>query len=384
MTFARYYAPWDWTIVTGIYLDDVDKIFITQVYELSALTALIVLFLYIWATRISRSVLRQMGGELRCVIEGSREVAEGNLTYPIAADPEYGDSLASSIVNMQNKLKTVVGSVHDIVGQILRHFEDLSATSAKVNAVAQSSVDVKQRIEEMGVSINDVSEQAVGSAKNAEVCNEVSEKGTQMAKAQGTVIQTIATHIDTSAGQIEQLKHKTLEISGIANVIREIADQTNLLALNAAIEAARAGETGRGFAVVADEVRKLAESTTKATGDIATMIASIQEETNHAVECMIAIKPLVNEGFKLSSQMNEMLENIRMEASNSLQSAQYIANTMTVALLQTSRGTGASAERIVALSEEVRAEVENDAVVAGELKALSEELQKSMRFFKVS
>jgi methyl-accepting chemotaxis protein len=49
------------------------------------------------------------------------------------------------------------------------------------------------------------------------------------------------------------------------------------LALNAAIEAARAGDQGRGFAVVADEVRKLAEQSNNATGDIAKIIAEIEE-----------------------------------------------------------------------------------------------------------
>jgi methyl-accepting chemotaxis protein len=60
-----------------------------------------------------------------------------------------------------------------------------------------------------------------------------------------------------------------------------IAAQTNLLALNAAIEAARAG-AGRGFAVVADEVRKLAERSSRATREIADLIANIQKEVEAA------------------------------------------------------------------------------------------------------
>jgi methyl-accepting chemotaxis protein len=387
ITFARYYEPWDWTIITGLYLDDVDKIFVRSMYELGGVMALIVVLLSIGAILINRSVLRQMGGELSDVIESSRAFAEGNLSHPIEANPEYGDSLASSMSAMQNRLKTVVGSVNEIVHQLAHHSEDLTATSAKVIATtaeqAAASASTHDCIEEMNASINAVSGKATENAKDAVIGNEVSERGTQMALEQGLVIKAIAETLNTSAIQVEQLKRKSDEISGIASVIRKIADQTNLLALNAAIEAARAGEHGLGFAVVADEVRKLAENTSKATGDIATMIAAIQSETDSTVEGMSAIKPQVSKGLEISSQMSEMMAGIHHEASASLQSAEYIADAM-ASELQTANEAASNVERIVSLSEEARAEVENDAATARELEKLSRKLQKLMSFFKVS
>ncbi|MBD3809595.1 MAG: hypothetical protein IE884_03645 [Sulfuricurvum sp.] len=43
--------------------------------------------------------------------------------------------------------------------------------------------------------------------------------------------------VQTSAGAIHSLNEKTVEITSVVNLIKDIADQTNLLALNAAIEA---------------------------------------------------------------------------------------------------------------------------------------------------
>jgi len=84
--------------------------------------------------------------------------------------------------------------------------------------------------------------------------------------------------VEQSNKTIENFSKKVAEISGVLQLIENIAEQTNMLALNAAIEAARAGEHGRGFAVVAEEVRKLAENTQSATSEITSTIKVIDSD----------------------------------------------------------------------------------------------------------
>jgi len=164
---------------------------------------------------------------------------------------------------------------------------------------------------------------------------------------QETVIRTIETNerslskLQTANTQVVEamaaISENSVKISGIINLINDIAFQTNLLALNASVEAARAGEHGKGFAVVATEVRKLAHRSSKASSEIGKLIElemqsikngrdfvdgsdlalnSMQQETE---EMLKTLKDKSNESMeeilKAVINFSEMMENIEVAST---------------------------------------------------------------------
>lgn len=92
---------------------------------------------------------------------------------------------------------------------------------------------------------------------------------------------------------VDRLGKSSNDVGAVVKVINNIAEQTNLLALNATIEAARAGDAGKGFAVVAHEVKDLAQSTARATENVARLITAIQTDTNSVATTLAAISDIV-------------------------------------------------------------------------------------------
>ncbi|MGQ7350053.1 methyl-accepting chemotaxis protein [Quadrisphaera oryzae] len=155
-----------------------------------------------------------------------------------------------------------------------------------------------------------VNQAATNVATIARSASDVSEKAAVMASAGGQLQQAIAeiahnaedaagaardgvVAVTAASGIMTVLDASSARIGDVVATISAIAEQTNLLALNATIEAARAGESGKGFAVVASEVKDLARETAKATEEISSTVAQIQDDSVKAVHSIKAVSDVV-------------------------------------------------------------------------------------------
>ena len=230
----------------------------------------------------------RIGNSLTLLSERADAIACGDLSLsPLELDKtEQVERLAAAMERMQQYLRETLAALAGSSTSLTLNSDQMRAASEgvhrRMDQQNQQTQQAATAMAEMSASIAEVSRHTQDAAQTARDAAATARSGGEIVSRMLASMDKQWGIVSSTATAIEKLNSDAGKISGIVNVIGDIARKTNLLALNAAIEAARAGEQGRGFGVVAGEVRRLAESTAAATGEIAAMIGDIQRQTHEA------------------------------------------------------------------------------------------------------
>jgi hemerythrin len=313
------------------------------------------------------------GGDLsvRAEVQGNGEFARLSVAF-------------NSMMEDMNKAMRQFFSVADLVRDsvvMVRSTTDTMACAAEEVAIQAGSIATAS--EEMSATSSDIARNCLYAAESAQKATLQTHSGSEMVQKSARLMDNIAQRVNVSSVTVAGLGERSDQIGAIVNTIEDIADQTNLLALNAAIEAARAGDQGRGFAVVADEVRALAERTTKATKEIATMIKSIQSETQSAVGSMSEGVAEVKLGTAEANRSGEALEDIHNQIN---ELTMQISQVATAAEEQTAT-THEITSNIQMITDVVNRNVENahsTTLATGKLAEQVENLHALVKHFRLA
>jgi methyl-accepting chemotaxis protein len=360
-----------------------------EVYETSRLNMLIafiggLLFGAFIAWKIIRSIVTPLSSLQTTMVEIEHS---GDFTrrVEVSGSDEVGQT-AASFNHLLESLRMALSEVFKDTAQLDAAATELSTTAQQVAAssemTSESSSAMAAAVEEMTVSVTHISQNAQETSEITQNAGKLSQQGSDVIRRTVDEMHTVAESVKKSSETISELGQQSEKISGIVQVIKDVADQTNLLALNAAIEAARAGEQGRGFAVVADEVRKLAERTTSATGEIGTMIAAIQSSSQSAVGAMSSAAKRVETGVTLADEAGEAITSIQQGT----QQVETHVNDITMILAEqgtTSQAIAQQVERVAQAAEENSAAARNSSASAQNIEQLARAMRTAIGKFRV-
>lgn len=419
--YYAYYIPIknEANKITGIFVaahtqKEVQEEYINIISKIIICIIIIVLI----SMLLESMLIKRLTNTMSRNVEVLKRISEGELNMEqdkkdVLRKDEIGD-IANATLHLKDSLKNIISEVNQTASSLLTASEELERVSEETaittDGIEKAVEDVAHGATSQAHSTEEASVQTMIMGDNIEKTSNAIEQlhmnSDKMIESGTVAMNTLdelnvinektKLEIDTIYRQTNETNEFAQKIQEAADIITSIANETNLLSLNASIEAARAGESGRGFAVVAEQIKKLAEQSGTSAKEIGSVIHTLIDNSNKAVETMHGVKETIEvqnshlnrtkdsfvEVYYGINHSTDQIKNIAEITKNLNESRINVVDIITN-LSAISEENAASTEETSASTAQLSAAVNDISSEITVLRTLSDELVDAISIFKL-
>ncbi|OXM84315.1 methyl-accepting chemotaxis protein [Paenibacillus rigui] len=302
-------------------------------------------------------------------------------------------TIASSLTEHSKTFHSFSGATASANADIIRAIQEISAGADQQANYSEQSSYIITELEHEIETISEFTNTMQRKSREAAFNTHTGSASMEALKEASSLSQEVLAKVYSA---MEGLSASSAQINKIVNTITDISQQTNVLALNAAIEAARAGVHGRGFSVIAEEVRQLSLQTNQSSKSIASIIVSLQNQTqslesslfearasfdqqkgkmNDSIDAFQQIRGSMDELSSHIEQIHQQIASAKERNSRLVESVQFVASI--------AQETAAGVEEVNSTSIQQDAAIQQIASQADDIQILSQKLFQEISRFQI-
>lgn len=363
ISYVKGFEPWGWLVGSGIYLDDVETIFMDDLAHLLVILLLITLPLVAISFLVAKTILVQLGADILPLDLLLHRLAAGEITARIQASGQKIQGIAGTVNKLADNLEHAMGTValhsgsiaacagelvkiRSLVGDDASHSQKLVQEAAQQNILLSSEISaIAQSIDTVANNIQVVSTTAQQVSTNVVTIASAAEQASVNISTMASAAEQITANLGSVTHSLEQVDQSA---DGVVRSILEMATALKSVGTLCATASAESN-TAEELAKKTQNIMERLSSSAREIGDVVEVISNIAEQTNMlALNASIEAAGAGDAGKGFAVVANEVKELARQtaKATHMISDKIHGIQTSTGEVVQASAAIGHSISKI--------------------------------------